>query len=310
MMSIVQQSDIPYFYTAHDFSSLCHRNHLVDSEGSYCGQPATDVCRQCVRTDIECVDVVDPDLRRDAYGSFLSGADQVFAPSADTASRLSRVFADLTPKVRSHEEFLPRTGWMTIPNRFVPPLRIAAIGAFGPHKGTSVLHDLALDAKQRKLPIEFTIVGYSHMTDRFRELDVRETGHYDGEAEAMQLLRDCQPLLALFPSIWPETYLYTLSLALAMGIPPVVFDLGAQAERLRAAGVGHVLDPGLIADPGGLNDLLLALPLRDMWRNRRLPAFAVYPRIVEDYYGRAMPESAGGTDAQPADQRQSGRVAR
>jgi len=284
-MALIQDSGLPYFYTGHDFSSLCHRNHLVDNEGAFCHQPPVDVCRNCVRLDLHYRDVVDPQDRRDAYAPFLKSARGVFAPSADAAARLSRVFTDLALEIRPHEEFLPRTNWITMPNRFAPPLRVVVVGALGPHKGTSVIHDLALDARQRSLPIEFTIIGYSHMTDRLSELGVKETGPYTNEAEAMQLIRDYQPHLAMFPSIWPETYCYTLSLALAMGVPPVVFDLGAQAERLRAARVGRILDYDLISNPSALNDLLLTLPLRELWQHRRPPSFAFYPNMVENYYG-------------------------
>ena len=44
-----------------------------------------------------------------------------------------------------------------------------------------------------------------------------------------------QPDLAFLPSIWPETWCFTLSEAWAAGLYAVVFDLGAQAERMRAS---------------------------------------------------------------------------
>jgi hypothetical protein len=45
------------------------------------------------------------------------------------------------------------------------------------------------------------------------------------------------PDLILIPSIWPETYCYTLSHALASGRPVAGFDLGAVGTRLRDAGL-------------------------------------------------------------------------
>lgn len=42
-------------------------------------------------------------------------------------------------------------------------------------------------------------------------------------------------------SIWPETFSYTLSEALGMGIPVFVTDIGALGERVRKLGVGKVI---------------------------------------------------------------------
>jgi glycosyltransferase involved in cell wall biosynthesis len=39
----------------------------------------------------------------------------------------------------------------------------------------------------------------------------------------------------LIPSIWPETFCFTLHEALATGLPTVGFDLGAVGEALHAA---------------------------------------------------------------------------
>ncbi|SLN69948.1 putative glycosyl transferase [Roseovarius gaetbuli] len=46
----------------------------------------------------------------------------------------------------------------------------------------------------------------------------------------------------LIASIWPETFSYTTHEALATGLPVFCFDLGAQAEAVKAAGAqGHVV---------------------------------------------------------------------
>ena len=69
----------------------------------------------------------------------------------------------------------------------------------------------------------------------------------DNLAGAVKLLADKiaahDPHLILVPSIWPETYCYVLSGALASGRAVAVFDLGAQAARTRAAGAGHLVLP-------------------------------------------------------------------
>ena len=61
--------------------------------------------------------------------------------------------------------------------------------------------------------------------------------------------------LVLMPSVWPETWCFTLGQAWRAGLRAVVFDLGAPAERVRRTGWGHVLPLGLA--PAALNDWLL-----------------------------------------------------
>ena len=70
--------------------------------------------------------------------------------------------------------------------------------------------------------------------------------------------------LALLPSIWPETWCYTLGIAWQAGLRAAVFDLGALAERVRAGGAGWVLPLGLA--PGAINQALLTV---DPWGGDR-----------------------------------------
>ena len=56
---------------------------------------------------------------------------------------------------------------------------------------------------------------------------------------------------------WPETYSYTLTEALELGLTPVVLDIGAQARRLQELGVGKVLPLEALARE--VNDGMLAL---------------------------------------------------
>ena len=64
--------------------------------------------------------------------------------------------------------------------------------------------------------------------------------------------------MAFLPSIWPETYCYTLSVAALANLFPVVFDLGAQAERIQEWGWGLCLSVNMNDDGTAINDTLLA----------------------------------------------------
>lgn len=135
--------------------------------------------------------------------------------------------------------------------------RVAVIGGIGAEKGFDVVLAAARDAALRNLALEFVLVG--HSTDDRRLLDtgrVAVTGGYR-EGEGEMLVRAQLPHLAWLPSIWPETWCFTLGVAWRAGLRVAVFDIGAQAERVRATGHGWVLPLGLPA--AAINNALLAM---------------------------------------------------
>jgi glycosyltransferase involved in cell wall biosynthesis len=101
------------------------------------------------------------------------------------------------------------------------------------------------------------LVGKSCDDDRLTATGrVHITGKYEPH-EAVALIRRQQAALAWLPSIWPETWCYTLTEAWQAGLDVLAFDIGAPAERIRRTGRGWVCPLGISA--AALNDRLLAL---------------------------------------------------
>ena len=91
------------------------------------------------------------------------------------------------------------------------------------------------------LPLRFVIVGYTNPDEDFAALDnVEIMGRYRQD-DLPRLLAGSQCGAALFLSVWPETYSYTLSEAWRAGLLPVALDIGAQAERIREQGHGVLI---------------------------------------------------------------------
>lgn len=131
------------------------------------------------------------------------------------------------------------------------------IGAIGVEKGYDVLLSCARDAASRGLDLEFVLVGKSCDDDRLTATGrVRITGRYE-QHEAVALIRRQQAALAWLPSIWPETWCYTLTEAWQAGLDVLAFDIGAPAERIRRTGRGWVCPLGISA--AALNERLLSL---------------------------------------------------
>jgi glycosyltransferase involved in cell wall biosynthesis len=246
---------IPYEVRVHDYAWICARINLVGTERRYCGEPDVSVCVGCVAdAGSELEETIEPAALRRRSAIDLAGARTVTVPSTDTAIRLRRHFPAIRLAVEPHEDDadLP-------PLREIPPglRRVAVIGAIGIAKGYEALLACARDAAARDLALSFTVIG--HTEDDARLLDtgrVFVTGPFKPREAATQI-RMQSVHLAWLPSVWPETWCYALGEALRAGLPVVAFDLGAQAERLRATGRGRLLPLGLPAP--AINNALLAL---------------------------------------------------
>jgi glycosyltransferase involved in cell wall biosynthesis len=210
----------------------------------------------------------------------LASMRQVIAPSADVLKRYAERFEGLNLILKPHIE-----NWPKAPAHFPvrttgEPLRVALIGSLSPHKGRDVLISCAQDAWRRKLPLEFVIVGLSHDETVLSKLpNVVITGPFE-DTRVLDVIARHKCHASFFASVCPETYSYTLSLAMQANLFPFSFDLGAIAERLRTIGWGKVLKREWIAEPGKINDELLRTSLISL---KTLPAIA-YPSLIADYY--------------------------
>ena len=242
----------------HDYASFCPRVHLLrrtepDAPLRYCGEPDVAGCIACRAQGGGLFNTLPVRKLLARSAAEFAAARAVIAPSADVASRLARHFPGVKPRIQPWEDD-------TAPRPLIPPpppgspRNIAIIGGIGPAKGFDVLLDCAADAAARNLPLTFSVIGGSADDTRLLDAGIFVTGPYR-EAELPELLAALKPHLAFLPSICPETWCFTLGEAWAAGLPAIVFDLGAQAARVKATGRGLVLPLGLPADR--INDMLL-----------------------------------------------------
>ena len=256
VIDAVRSLPLPFDAFIHDYAWICPRVTLIDGSGRYCGEPAVSVCRVCVRRNGSSLgEPISVPALRARSERWLRAARRVIAPSADTAARMRRYFGDLKVQVQPHT--LPAVPTPRSSRAAGKMIRIALIGAIGEHKGYRFLLDCARDARARRLPIEFVVIGYTQDDAALLKTGkVFITGRY-GEAEAPHLLRREQPEIVWLPSVWPESWSYTLDYALAAGLPVLAFDLGAIAERVRAVAGGVLIS--LALDARRINDQLLQL---------------------------------------------------
>lgn len=278
-----------YDFTAHDYLPRCPRVTMIDGSGVYCGDPPAKVCAGCVARNGAPVPVDSMPEYLGRYEEFLKGARKVFVPNPDVQTRYEKWFPTVAVDVRPHlQEY---TFGHPVPVRYRGEglLRVAIIGAIGPHKGSTLLLECVRDAERRQLPIRFVIFGFSDNAELDNHPLVTVKGSY-AEGEVGAMLKEHRCHLAFFASVWPETWSYTFSEALDAGLFPVSFGLGAIAERIRHIGWGESFPVEWMTDAGKVNDALLAVrqaEFTDVVRERIREDAAQYANPLQDYYGFA-----------------------
>lgn len=119
-------------------------------------------------------------------------------------------------------------------------LRGVFFGRVEEEKGSKLLWDLVEKHKDIELHVLGTIAD-----PRFKKWklpsNLKVYGKYKKE-NLPQLLRKIKPHFVYLPSVWDETFAFTLTEAYLYGIYPLVSPKGALAERVLESGVGLIVD--------------------------------------------------------------------
>ena len=249
ILALPARLGLPYDLTIHDFYPYCPIHSLSTPEGDYCGEPDAEGCARCVHGRPHPWGLGIAEWRERMHG-FLAGAERVIVPSQFVAGRLARHFPDVPCAVQPHP---PRHEWL---EPAPPRCKVGLLGGLAPVKGLATVLASARLAQDAGQPLAFCVLGYpASAVPTWPELPIQVRGEYrDADLPALLALERCDVLW--FPGRIPETYSYTLDVALASGLPIVASDLGAVAERLRDAGRGALLSAD--APPGRWNEALLA----------------------------------------------------
>ncbi len=181
---------------------------------------------------------------RDAFLATVAERDIPFvAPSEFVRRRVCAIAPELSAR-----------SWQLIPHGLAPfagpppacavrpagaPLRVLVPGRLDGGKGEHLIA-----AMLETLPdgVELMLLGCGHAQARFAG-DARLRVERDYRRDELPAwIERLAPDLALLPSLVPETFSYTLSEMLALGLPVLCAAPGAPAERL-AAGGGWVIAP-------------------------------------------------------------------
>lgn len=215
----------------HDYYALSPSYTLLDAEGRYFGLPddaCTDAAHLARRPDGSLVSLAE---WRAAWGELMERADEVTvfseASKALVAQAYPQAIAALTLRPHLPLAEIPKVARPAMGARPV----IGVLGNVGFHKGAGVLAGLsrllARDPRAGLVVIGEVDPGYplvrpAVVHGAYRHADIPALASRYGITDW------------LIPSIWPETFSFATREAIATGLPVWSFDLGAQAEAVRA----------------------------------------------------------------------------
>ena len=247
--------------TLHDYLAICPQLHLADASGRYCGEPGEAGCTACL-IERPAPWPVGIAAWRAAFAALLGGAQRVIAPSHDLAARIGRRLPGVTIDVWPHSEMA----------QAAPPVaRVATLGTLSHEKGLDVVIACAGHAQAHDLPIAFRIIGAVGADVPVLPASRLSIAGEFAEADLAPLLAAERPDVLWFPAQVPESYSYTLSIALASGLPIVASDLGAFPERLRGHPGSRVVPWNAPAE-AWVVALLAAAPTREVARGTSVGA--------------------------------------
>ena len=163
----------------------------------------------------------------------LEKSSEVFAPSKYVKDVFERFFQIKNIRVIEHGVNIEKNEktW-----ELTNVWNIAFVGVMCPHKGIELLEGIVKDAPSN---LKIHLFGTLPKGKKYGKNFVNH-GRYE-RGELSELLKKNKIDLVCILSLWPETYSYTATEAIASGVPVVSFDLGAIGERISNNNLGFTI---------------------------------------------------------------------
>jgi GT2 family glycosyltransferase len=237
LMRFLDEHRLTYSIIGHDYMAVCPRIKLIDSAGDFCDVGEVSQCAHCLRTGDRPIEISlmapftnDIELYREFFARILSGTEEIICSTQDQAERFMRQGFQ---QVVVREPF--EAPFSVLPSYQHDPAsrNVVLIGGISVEKGAERLFHVASQCLQINPSVHFYLVGAaSNLEDLTRLPNFTSVSSYSGFNELHDAVRAIYSPIAFFPNIWPETWCYTLSEALQMGLPVIAPEIGALGSRL------------------------------------------------------------------------------
>jgi O-antigen biosynthesis protein len=251
--------------TLHDYFALCDMPQLINSADRYCALPS-DV-KDCLKCAKNRGSASGTDEYRLEQALFLSTFDRILVPSEaardvvrtgfGTAAQWmpdnKRLFHNLARRIDIYENpifFAEHISSDVMNARAKSDAEVIFLGGLSPAKGAVLVERVADFLKEKQIRAE--IWGATSSFNLNEDLPVRG---YKSSNDLLALAAKKKNFIVAMPSIWPETFSYTLYEAtLILRAPVVVGPFGNPARVVKKFGLGAVMKD---ATPAALKSAIL-----------------------------------------------------
>jgi glycosyltransferase involved in cell wall biosynthesis len=235
---LIDELDVEFDFTVHDYHTLCPRVHFKTRDNAYCGQPDEAGCTSCLH-DWHLPDERDIVEYRARYAWVYRQARRIICPSRDVAARVERYRPQANLVVAPHPrpvDVHPAVSFTRIASS--ESLRVAVLGWVTAFKGAERVLGAARIVAEEGLPLRIQVIG---TIDGEAPTGLDVTGPYAAQ-DLQRLLTECRPHLLWYAAQVPETYSYILTEGLEAGLPVLVPRLGAFPERVSGRPWSWIVD--------------------------------------------------------------------
>lgn len=244
---IAQACGVAIVWQIHDYYLICDHYNLLNNDQRFCDvvNNGSNYCNTCLST-VEGYPH-DVKVRRDEFVALVVKAVDAFIASSPSSGHYLRSFFHEVDANRINIIELPALGKACSKKKAkdvsFAHLNVAIPGVFNEAKGGRCLIEVMRRCADYE--IYFKILGRA---DPYFEEQIKLIGSkrivvqngYD-QTEIIHLMSDCDVSLHL--SIWPETYMLSLTEAWQAGLVPIVTALGAPGERVTDGVDGFIVPP-------------------------------------------------------------------
>ena len=228
VLKFIVSSRAPLLLLMHDFFPICPFYNLIDSNGTYC--QAKGSCEACIKAHLDKRHLLNMDVHADTWKKMWEPIFQrateirIFSPFA--AELIRQFYPEALAQIRCVPHSMAYFQATPVALDKGNGLALGVVGnIYNDSKGIKVVEDLA----RLLMPQKVVVIG-SYAGPMCENVVV--TGQFKRD-DIPRLLKSHGVNIVLFPSIWPETFSFTVSELMMMHLPVVAFDIGAQGDKLR-----------------------------------------------------------------------------
>ena len=230
-------------YLVHDFYAICPSYTLLNNEGKFCNVPDLISCNLCFNNGIKSLQnqVNSIETWRNNWSDIISKSTiKCFSYSSETI--VKRAFGEeLNVIVEPH-----KVKWLSDLEsqksktmKSYDDFKIGILGGINFEKGRDKVLEISQLLEQKYPEAKIVIVGVA--SPKINARNIFETGSYN-PLDLPDIISNNKLDVFLLPSICPETFSFTTSELMSLGLGVACYNIGAPPERVRNYEFGVIID--------------------------------------------------------------------